>query len=175
MTRLIARTALSLACALAAPLAVIHAQAATASASQPGGAHPSLSGTWELNVAKSNFGMGGGPTKGTMVLTQAGDKITTVGTMSSSMGDMTNTMHHTVGAATTDTISAGGQSVAFTSTTRWEGPVLVVDGKAMMMGAEIPVVSRYTLSPDGKQLTIDQVVTTPAGEQTQRFIYDKKS
>ena len=146
-----------------------------AAAAQPAaGAHPALSGTWELNVAKSNFGPGGAPAKGTMVLTQAGDKITTVSTISSPMGDMTNTMHHTVGAATTDTISAGGQSVPFTSTTRWEGTTLVVDGKATMMGAEVPVVSRYTLSPDGKQLTINQVITTPNGEVTQQFVYDKK-
>ncbi|GJG85703.1 hypothetical protein tb265_08840 [Gemmatimonadetes bacterium T265] len=175
MTRFIARTALLLACAAAAPLAV-HAQATPAApaASPAAGAHPNISGTWELNVAASKFGPQGAPTKGTLTIVQDGDKITRTQMMSTPMGDMTNTMHHTVGVASTDTIRAQGQAMSFTSTTRWDGATLVIDGKAAMQGMDIPVVARYSLSPDGKQLMIDQVVTTPMGEQSTHIVYDKK-
>lgn len=177
MTRPLARTALLLACATAAPLAVTHAQAsATATAASPSSAKtPNLSGTWEMNVAKSSFGPQGGPTKGTMTVMQAGDKITRTQMMSSAMGNATNTMHNTVGAATTDTITVGGQAMPFTSTTRWDGTTLVVDGKVSVQGMDIPVVARYTLSADGKQLMVDQTVSTPVGEQTSHIVYDKKS
>lgn len=177
MTRFVTRSALLLACATAAPLAVTRAQQPIGGApgSQVMAKHPNMAGMWELDVAKSNFAQGA-PTKGTMVLTQAGDTITTTATASMPTGDVKNTMHHMVGgAATTDTIGGGGQQMPFTSTSRWDGTTLVVDGKASSQGMEIPVVSRYTLSPDGKTLTIDQVITTPGGEMTQRIVYNKKS
>ncbi|HEY0776422.1 MAG TPA: hypothetical protein VGD56_00520 [Gemmatirosa sp.] len=180
MTRLLARPSLVLACAVAAPLAVTpfaaHAQNATpTTASTTAAKPPNMSGTWELNVAKSTFGPQGAPTKATMTLTQVGDKITTTQAMESAMGNATNTMHHTIGVATTDTVNGGGQQMPFTSTARWDGTTLVVEGKATMQGTDIPVVSRYTLSPDGKQLVVDQVVTTPMGELPSHFVYDKKS
>ena len=173
MTRLLARTALVVACAGIAPVTA-RAQAAAAAVAQPAGKTPDLSGTWELNVAKSQFPQGGAPTKGTLVMTQAGDKITRTIAMSTSMGDMKNTMHHAVGTATTDTVTMAGQPMAFTSTARWDGLTLVIDGKAAMQGMSIPVVVRYTLSPDGKQLMVDQTVSTPMGEQTNHSVFDKK-
>lgn len=172
MTRLLARTALALACATSAPLAL---RAQAAAAAQPAGKTPDFSGTWELNLAKSQFGEAGAPTKGTMVITQAGDRITRLQTITSPMGEMKNTMHHAIGAATTDTIQMGPQSGTFTSTARLDGRTMVVDGKIAVQGIELPVVSRYTLSPDGKQLLVDQTISTPGGEQAQHFVFDKKS
>lgn len=172
MTRLLARPALLFACATAAPVAA-RAQAA-APASQPAAKLPNLSGTWELNVAKSDFGLQAGVKKGTMTVMQTGDKITRTQMMSSVMGDNTNTTHHTIGAATTDTMVMGGQAMPFTSTARWDGTTLVVDGSASVQGMAIPVVARYTLSADGKQLMVDQVITSPMGEQTTHAVYDKK-
>ncbi len=177
MTRLLAYTAVLFACATAAPLAVTHAQTAPASSTtaQAAAKLPNLSGTWELNVAASKFGPQGSPTKGTLTLTQAGDKITATQVLSTSTGDMTNTTHHTIGATTADTIRAQGQEVARTSTARWDGSTLVVDAKLMSQGMEIPVVARYTLSPDGKQLMVDQTLTSPMGELTTHLVFDKKS
>ncbi len=171
MTRFLARTALALTCAIGAPVAA-HAQ--PAATSQPAAKAPSLAGTWELNVAASDFGPQGGPTKDVMTITQSGDKWTSTSQASSQMGDMTVVMHHTMGAATTDTIRPQGQALPFTSTTRWDGSAYVIEGKVSMQGMEIPVVSRYMLSPDGKQLTVQQVVTTPMGELPTRRVYDRK-
>lgn len=176
MTRLTAR--LALAASLAAPLAARAQQpsaAASPAAAQPAGKTPNLSGTWELNAAKSQLGPEGASAKGTLVMTQSGDKVTRQLNMTTSMGAMTNTMHYTIGAASTDTVSMGGQSMPVTSTARWEAGALVIDGKISMQGMEIPVVSRYTLSPDGKQLTQEQTITTPVGERKNRTVYDKKS
>lgn len=173
MTRLFARTALLAACVATAPVAAARAQTA-APASQPAATLPNMAGTWELNLAKSNFGPQGAPTRATLTLTQAGDKITTTQVIESPMGGATNTMHHTVGAATTDTMRMGGQQMPFTSTTRWDGTTLVIDGTVTLPAGEIPVVSRYTLSADGKQLVVDQVVTTPMGALPSHLIYDKK-
>lgn len=177
MTRLIARSALVAACAFAAPVAA-HAQSAStpaaAAAAQPAAKTPNLTGTWELNLARSKFGEQGAPTKGTMVVTQTGDKITRLQSISSPMGEMKNTMHHAIGSATTDTVQMAGQPMAFTSTARWEGSTLVVDGRVAVQGMEIPVLARFTLSPDGKQLMVDQTVSTPMGEQVTHVVYDKK-
>ena len=205
MTRPLTRTALLVACAVAAPLAVSRAQTtpaqpaptrpatmpptstapastmptstqpAMASAMPSTGAHPDMTGTWELNIAASDFGGQGTPMKGTMVVTQKGDSITRVQTVNVEGSDRSTTMHHVLNAATTDTLTTPAGPLPFTSTTRWNDSVLVTDGKVMVQGMEIPIVSRYTVSPDGKKLMVDQVITTPAGEQTTHYVFDKKS
>ncbi len=176
MTRFLSRSAVLLACATAVPSAAVYAQTAPARAAataQPAAQHPDLSGTWELNVAKSTFAQGA-PAKGTMTLVQAGDKITTTQTIETPMGTATNTMRHTVGVATTDTINAAGQQTPFTSTARWDNATFVIEGKVVVQGTDIPVVSRYTLTPDGRQLIVDQTITTPIGELPSHFVYERK-
>ncbi|HKA00975.1 MAG TPA: photosynthetic reaction center cytochrome c subunit family protein, partial [Candidatus Solibacter sp.] len=62
--------------------------------------------------------------------------------------------------------------VPLTSRTSWEGASLVIESSAKIMGKELRLTDRYTLSADGNRLTMTerhQFGTEPEGVDTQVF------
>ena len=135
---------------------------------------PDFSGQWELNVAKSDFGpmAQAAPTKASMTITQNGAAIKLAQAVSSPMGDQNNTQDLTVDGQEHAVTGGDGQPTA--TTVKAEGDAIVMNTKMSRQGMDITMNSRWTLSPDGKQLIVDRQIGTPQGALTMKLVYDKK-
>jgi hypothetical protein len=153
----------------AAALVVLSAAAASA---QPKA--PDFNGQWELNVAKSDFGPMAqqAPTKATMTVTQSAASIKLVQAVSTPMGDQNQTQELALDGQ--DHTMPGMDGQPATSAAKVDGDAVVVNTKMSREGADITMVSRWTLSPDGKTLTVARDIATPMGALAMKLVYDKK-
>lgn len=141
---------------------------------------PDYSGTWKLNVTKSDFGPVPGPTAQTDVIEQSAQ---TIKIAVSAEGDGGKTQY-------TETLTTDGKEVAISAdsplahpspevnmqsiTASWDGPTLTVAQKLTYGGDPVTGVSHYTLSADGKVLTISSDYQTSAGDASRTFVFDKQ-
>jgi hypothetical protein len=92
-------------------------------------------------------------------------------TQSGQMGVVTAEMKYsTDGKETTNSIR--GNEIK--STAKWEANDLVIAGKASFNGADVTLNDRWSLSPDGKTLTIQRHVNSPMGDTDQKIVLDKQ-
>ena len=135
---------------------------------------PDFSGQWELNVAKSDFGPMAqqAPTKGTMSITQSATSLKFTQSVSTPMGDQNITQEFTLDGQEHTMNGADGQPV--TSAAKFDGDALVVNSKLNRQGMDITQVSRWTLSPDGKAISVDRQLATPMGPMSLKLVFDKK-
>jgi hypothetical protein len=127
-------------------------------------AHPDFSGTWTLDVAKSEGPMV--PTSATLKVTQT-DKSMTIDRTTTAMG-MTRSGTSTYaldGSPSKNTVNANGTNVDFNSTAAWSDDVLVIKTSADFGGSPFSGTERYSLSADKKTL----VVTNDASVAGQSF------
>lgn len=166
----------ALTAALAVTLAAPHAHAqtpATPVARTTTAAAPSFGGTWEINAAKSDFGQFPAPTKYTMTIEQTATTLKSAEAMATPQGDVnTSTELSLEGKETTGTGFAGSTTK---NVAKVDGGALVVDTKLSMQGNEMTQTSKWTLSPDGKQLTIVRSLNGPMGALSFTIVLDKKS
>lgn len=134
-------------------------------------AAPNFSGTWVLDTSKSDpmGGRGGGPPGGggggpiEIVIKQTGTELTITRSM---MGNTFDTVYDLDGAEHTATSQRGDLKYK----AAWNGDVLNITGTRTTQRGEMAVNERYSLSTDGKELTITTV--SPQGERKQ--VYTKK-
>jgi hypothetical protein len=131
---------------------------------------PDLSGTWVLDLEKSDFGgMPSGPRKD--LITHTGPSLRIHRTLSGPNGEeVSATLTFAIdGQAHRNTI--GGNDI--TSRLRWDGAVLVIEGVAT--GAqEFQVFDRYALGPDRKALTVSRRLVVGDQEMTQSLVFAKQ-
>lgn len=144
-------------------------------------AKANFSGTWVMDAAKSE-GMPAGIEQ-TITIKQDGDKITTDVKIKSPQGDR----------AFSDSYTVDGKEVDFTNnmlrgmtgkgkrTTKWSADgggieinettdVQTPDGET----ATLKAVRKWSLSADGKTLTIEQTLDTPQGSQQSKRLLNKQ-
>jgi hypothetical protein len=133
---------------------------------------PNLTGTWKLNVAKSDFGQIPPPASEiqTMVDTEPSIKITTdqKGGMA---GDTTTVMNLTTDGKEVTWTSSGAE---VKSTAHWEGKSLIVNSKTSFQGSDISIKAVYILSDYGKTLNIGVQYVTGMGNFDLKAVYDKQ-
>lgn len=131
---------------------------------------PNFSGSWKLDVEKSDFGPMPKPERIDYVLTHKDPELTVKSTAMTQAGEMSNEVKIlTDGREFTNELH--GQQIK--GTAKWEGASLVVTQKANMQGTEIVVVTRWTLADDGKSMTQEVSISTPQGELKQKAVLDK--
>jgi hypothetical protein len=144
-----------------------------------------FSGTWKLDPAKSDVrqlaGMGGGGKDAkdislSMVIDHQGTTLTVTRTLT--VDREARQEHHTYktdGSATTHTGFRGESVVARAS---WQGDrlVLVATRTMSMLVKEVKVESKgvWSLSADGKTLTIDGTLHTPRRKQSVKTVFHKQ-
>jgi hypothetical protein len=141
--------------------------------------HPNFAGTWKLNSSKSNVG-DYGPSTRTDVITQDGSKFTDKVTSTTPMGEASYTLNFTADG-TKATIppnspqSAMGNLTLLDVTAAWNGATLVLTTDSSFQG-QVDVASKavYTLSADGKTLTMANHVSTSMGEFDTSYVFDKQ-
>jgi hypothetical protein len=137
------------------------------------GAHPNLSGTWKLNIPKSNFGQIPGPAGQTDTIDDSEPSVKIAEDQKGGMmGDMALTT--TLSTDGTPTTSAGMGGAAVASTSHWDGGSLVVNSKTKFQDADITIKDTYTLSADGKTLTEVTHIESGMGNFDTTSVYDKQ-
>jgi hypothetical protein len=147
--------------------------AASANASEASAPHPNLSGTWVLDVSKSDFGQIPRPASriDTIEDNQPSFKLT-VNETGGPMGDVNFTLNVVTDGKTVSNWTIFGSEAK--STAHWAGNTLVVETDANMQGQPVNLVSKYTRAPDGKTLTVDGHFSSAMGEGTTKLVFTKK-
>ncbi len=134
---------------------------------------PSLSGTWVLNVSKSNFGQIPPPASQTDTIE---DNEPSVKIAEDQKGGMMGDMNLTTTISTdgNETTSKGMGDAEVKSTAHWDGATLVVNSKTSFQGSDITIKDSYSVSADGKTLTEVTHVESGMGNFDSTSVYDKK-
>ncbi|HZY73928.1 MAG TPA: hypothetical protein VFE22_12545 [Edaphobacter sp.] len=139
---------------------------------------PNLTGTWGLDLAKSNYDQVPPPTTEFLVFAQAGSGFTVGVTSDNERGREVYTLPFTVDGAETPTPKGTFSDTAtlrYLSTKgEWKGAALVLTQKITYEGAPGSLQSTFTLSPDGKTLTRAMHISVDQGEFDTTSVYDKQ-
>ena len=129
---------------------------------------PNLSGTWVLQVDKSDFGVIPAPKSRTDVIEQKETSFTIKRTVTSSTGETTTSdLVYAVDGKPYKNMVGPAE---LTSTLKWDGQTLVMESQASMEQGSITITDRYGLSEDGKTLTQQRVLLVQGQEISQRLV-----
>ncbi len=136
--------------------------------------NPDFSGTWTLDMAKSDMGQArpsamAGARKVTIVIKQTPAVLATT----RKAGERSETAIEKLDGSESINKSPSGQDIR--STNHWEGSTLVTKS-VMSTTGQGTVESTFvrSLSADGKVMTIDTTMKTPNGINKKRLIYNKQ-
>jgi hypothetical protein len=148
-------------------LAVIVASMAVA---QP---KPDFTGTWVLDPAKSDMGMGrADAAPGARTVTLAIKQTAAQLSVERKVGDRAETAVYKLDGSESVNKLPSGSDVK--STTKWVGATLVTKSVMAMGDANVETNDVRSLGADGKVMTIDVTRQTPRGEVKQKLVYNKQ-
>ncbi len=134
-------------------------------------AAPNLSGDWKLNAAKSNYGAFPAPQSVTRKITYSDPKLTMVTTQRGAQGDVTNTLNYTTdGKEVTNKLQTGESK----GSAQWIGDKLMIESSREIQGAVLKQKEIWTISGDGKTITVDAHVSLPNGEFDVKQVFEKQ-
>ncbi|MCS7315614.1 MAG: hypothetical protein RMI94_10475 [Bryobacterales bacterium] len=132
-------------------------------------ARPDFSGTWKLNIAKSNFGALPAPESSSLKVEHRDPALKMVSTTVSSSGERAYELSFTTdGKECTNWVG----NVEVKSVLRWDGATLIMEHKAA--GGEVTLRDQWALSEDGKILTVTRHWSGSQGETTQTLVHEKQ-
>lgn len=136
-------------------------------------AKPDFSGTWKLNLAKSDLGPMPPPKAMTLKIEHQ-DPDLKVTTMISGgpQGDLNYDAIYTTDGKESINKLSGNQAH---STVTWDFDALVLQTRADFGGGEVQIRSRWVLSNSGKVLKQSAQVTTPQANFTTTYVFDKET
>jgi hypothetical protein len=134
-------------------------------------AGPNLSGEWKLDVGKSNYGKFPAPLGATRKIVHVDPKISMTTTQKSPQGDIVSQLNYTTDGKESVNKAQNGESKG---TAQWIGDKLMIDSSREVQGATLKQKDIWTLSPDGKTLTIDSHVSLPNGEFDVKQVFEKQ-
>jgi hypothetical protein len=141
-------------------------------AALPALAKPDFTGDWKLNTSKSTFGDFPGPDSMTIKVTHAEPKLTTATKQSSQMGDFEMKSTYTTDGK--ECTNEGFQGAPMKSVVKWEGDTLVLETKGQFGDSDFTMTQKWTLSDDGKTLTVAQHIASGMGDIDQKLVLDKQ-
>ena len=134
-------------------------------------AKPNFSGTWELQVDKSDFGPLPAPQAQTTIVDHKEPNLKVTITAKTQQGERTSVRNLTTdGQENTNTVGA----TTIRSKTRWVEKELVTEATFEAQAGKIQTKDRWQLSDEGKTFTIDRTLSSEMGEATQKWVYSKK-
>jgi len=134
-------------------------------------APPNMSGDWKLNLAKSNFGGFPAPQSITQKISHDGLKLTMTIVQKGAQGETTSQLAYTTDGKPVTNKLQGGESKG---SAQWIGDKLMIESSREIQGATLTQKDIWTLSSDGKTLTIDSHVTLPNGEFDVKRVFEKQ-
>ena len=138
-------------------------------------AKPDFSGTWNLDVAKSDFAGAPAPDSIVHVIEHKDPNLKITTTQKGQQGELTNTRNLTTdGKESVNKMRtmAGEQDVK--STTTWKGNKLANAFKLDIQGSAIDINETWDLSDGGKVLSVARDIQTPQGPFHQMYVFNKQ-
>ncbi len=132
---------------------------------------PNFSGTWELQVEKSDFGPLPSPQSQITVVEHKDSKVKVSVTAKTPQGDRNSERLMTTDGQE-NTNQVGGSE--WKSTTRWVEKQLVTDAAFELQGNKVKLNDKWQLSDDGKTLTMNRTYKSDMGEAEQKLVYARK-
>jgi len=132
----------------------------------PSIAAPNFSGSWMLNVTKSQYGQFPAPEVMMRSVQMYGAEIVLSTYQKGAQGEVTSELKYT----TDGKPSVNG---ANTGTASWSGETLVIESSREAQGAKLTQRDVWSLSPDGKTLTVNTHVKLPNGEFDVKQVFEK--
>jgi hypothetical protein len=138
--------------------------------SLPAHAAPDFSGTWVLDVNKSDLGMKNPEAKAHMkkvvlIIKQTATKLS----IERSTGDVA--VYNLDGSESVNSLPGGGQSK---TTMNWAGDKLVAKTISNASGTNIRSTEERSLSANGKEMVLRVSLQMPSGERKQTLVYTKQ-
>ena len=133
-------------------------------------AKPDFSGTWVLDVNKSDFGMKNTAAKAKMkkvvlIIKQTATKLS----IERSTDDVA--LYNLNGSESVNSLPSGGQSK---TTMNWTGDTLVAKTISNASGTNIRSTEVRSLSANGKEMVLKVSLQMPSGERKQALVYTKQ-
>lgn len=134
-------------------------------------ARPNLTGEWKLNIAKSDLGQM--PAPGSMVqkISHEDPNLTVATKMSSERGDFEwESKYTTDGKESVNTIRERTSK----SIVKWDADTLLFETKGQFGENDFTMKDKWTVSADGKVLTINRHFSSAMGEGDQTLLFEKQ-
>jgi hypothetical protein len=147
----------------AAVMLIASAQAATAA--------PNLSGEWKLNLSKSNYGSFPAPLGATRKIVHSDPKLSMTTMQRGTKGEVTSQLNYTTDGKESVNPSPNGESKG---AAQWIGDKLMIESSREVQGTVLKQKEIWTMSGDGKTLTIDAHVSLPNGEFDVKQVFEKQ-
>lgn len=133
-------------------------------------AAPNLAGEWRLNVSKSSYGKFPAPQSMTRKIALDGVKLSISTVQKGAQGEVTSEYHYTTDGKTVVNKVTGGESKG---SALWVGDKLMVESSREVQGALLSQKEIWTMSADGKTLTVDAHVSLPNGEFDVKQVFER--
>ena len=136
-------------------------------------AKPDFSGTWTLDMAKSDLGQGKPSTQAaTRTVTVVIKQTPAVLAIERKAGERVETATLKLDGSESVNKSPSGQDIK--STSRWVASTLVTKSMMSTGDGTAEMSDVRSLSADGKVMTIDMTRKTPRGDVKQKLIYNRQ-
>lgn len=169
-------TAFAVGAALSGPL--VFAQAPAPASAQAIAVHPNFTGTWSLDLAKSNYDQVPPPVNETLAFTQTDSHFTVTVTSDSDRGKENYTLPFSADGTDTptpnDTFADTATLRILSSKGEWQGSSLIFTEKITYQGSAGTLKSTFTLSPDGKTLNRTMHISVDQGEFDTTSVYERQ-
>ena len=134
-------------------------------------AKPGFTGDWKLNAAKSSFGEFPAPSSLTMKIGHEEPNLKVATAMAGDFGEFSWDAAYTTDGKECINKMRDNESK---STVKWDGDSLLIETRASFGGNDMTISDKWTLSADGKTLTIDRKFASSQGEMVQKMAMDKQ-
>jgi len=134
------------------------------------GAKPNFSGTWKLDVSKSDFGVLPPDNSRTFVIDHSEPVLKIAVSQDGADGKHDFTLNFTTDGKEAVNSYSG---LEMKSIMGWESATLVANGKFKYQDQDVTVKEVWKLSDDGKTLVQDAHYTSPMGEMDTKMVYAK--
>jgi hypothetical protein len=155
------------------PLRAQGGASGTRPSGRPSATVPDFTGTWELDVGKSDFGGGAASALWIMRVRHAGPRLEVVRELRDlrSADVRRDSVAYLLGGPAVDYAGAVG---ATTASAALDGDQLVIKAVTEQQGQPSPHTTRWALAPGGTVLTLTRVIGGPPGAHTIRLVFNRK-
>ncbi len=134
-------------------------------------AKPNFAGNWKLNVSKSDFGRMPAPDSMTQKITHEDPSLTVAVKQTSERGEFEYESKYTTdGNECTNQFGPNSTK----STLKYDGETLLIETKGKFGDNEFTMLDKWTLSEDGKVMTILRHFASDMGEGDHKLILEKQ-
>jgi hypothetical protein len=133
---------------------------------------PNLTGDWKLDLSRSQYGSVPAPVTVTRKIKHEGVSLSLSTYQKTPQREATSALNYTTDGKVCVNKVANGEA---RGTARWDGNNLVIESSQQVQGAELKSREVWTLSADGKTLTIVTHLTLPQqGEFDVKQVFAKQ-